>query len=179
MVIVFWILFSLWILTAAVTVLVVLVQSGRGGGLSGLAGSGGAISETIGTTGGEKTLNRWTTYCAAGFMVLTILLGLLGDSVVSNKTVYEGGGIIQPAAAPIAEETTAATEAVETTAATQATEAVEQVTETIAPVVATVEDAVAPVAETVGEAVTAVENAVAPITEAVGEAAADQPAATE
>ncbi|HPS03651.1 MAG TPA: preprotein translocase subunit SecG, partial [Candidatus Sumerlaeota bacterium] len=68
----FWVLFIAYIFSAAVLVLVVLVQSGKGGGLSGLVSAGSTLGDTLGATGAEKTLNRWTTYCAVGFIVFNI-----------------------------------------------------------------------------------------------------------
>ncbi|HUT26395.1 MAG TPA: preprotein translocase subunit SecG [Sumerlaeia bacterium] len=71
----------LWLSACAVLVLVILVQSGKGGGLSGLVGAGTTLGDQLGATGAEKTLNRWTSYCAIGFLVLGILLVLMSNAV--------------------------------------------------------------------------------------------------
>ena len=59
-------------------ILVVLLQSGKGGGLSGLLSGGGGLSDSFGASGAEKTLGRWTTYCAIAFLVISLCLTLLG-----------------------------------------------------------------------------------------------------
>lgn len=66
-------------------IFVILIQSGKGGGLSSLGSANQGISDALGATGAEKTLNRMTTYCAIGFMVLAILLSIAG-SHQANKT---------------------------------------------------------------------------------------------
>jgi preprotein translocase subunit SecG len=75
------IIFVLWLFACAVLVLVILVQSGKGGGLSGLVGAGTTLGDQLGATGAEKTLNRWTSYCAIGFVVLGVLLVLMSNAV--------------------------------------------------------------------------------------------------
>lgn len=77
----FWVLFLVWIAASGVLVLVVLIQSGKGGGLSGLVGAGTSLGDSLGATGAEKTLNRWTSYCAIAFVVVTILLVGLSQKV--------------------------------------------------------------------------------------------------
>jgi len=89
MVFLFWLLFLVYIAASAVLILVVLVQSGKGGGLSGLVGAGSTLGDTLGATGAEKTLNRWTTYCAVGFLVVTILLVGLGNKVYKRGILDE------------------------------------------------------------------------------------------
>jgi preprotein translocase subunit SecG len=82
-------LFICWMIASAFLVLVVLVQSGKGGGLSGLIGAGSSIGDSLGATGAEKTLNKWTTYSAIVFMLFTIFLGMLGPHVFSGTLVDE------------------------------------------------------------------------------------------
>lgn len=99
MLVIFWIIFIAWILCSAVLILVVLVQSGKGGGLSGLVGAGSALGDHLGATGAEKTLNRWTTYFAVGFLVLNIAMVLIGPKAFSGSLLGTGG-------APRTEQTT-------------------------------------------------------------------------
>ena len=67
-----------YILVCGFLILVVLLQSGKGGGLSGLLSGGGGLSDSFGASGAEKTLSRWTTYCAIAFLVVSLALTLLG-----------------------------------------------------------------------------------------------------
>lgn len=86
--IIFWLIFILWLVSSAVLVLVVLIQSGKGGGLSGLVGAGTSLGDSLGATGAEKTLNRWTTYCAIGFLVLNIALVFMAPKALRNSAYY-------------------------------------------------------------------------------------------
>ncbi len=67
-----------YVLVCGFLILVVLLQSGKGGGLSGLLSGGGGLSDSFGASGAEKTLGRWTTYCAIAFLVISLCLTLLG-----------------------------------------------------------------------------------------------------
>ncbi|MFP4381180.1 MAG: preprotein translocase subunit SecG [Candidatus Sumerlaeia bacterium] len=87
----FWLFFLLWILCSGILILVVLVQSGKGGGLSGLVGAGSPLGDHLGATGAEKTLNRWTTYFAVGFLVLNIVLVLLGPKAFEGSILDKIG----------------------------------------------------------------------------------------
>jgi preprotein translocase subunit SecG len=61
---------------------VVLLQSGKGGGLSGAFGGGGGGSQTLfGGTGAATFLNKATVGLAAGFMVSSLVLAVLGSRV--------------------------------------------------------------------------------------------------
>lgn len=87
--ILFAVLFLIYLFVSAVLVLVVLIQSGKGGGLSGLIGSGSSLGDTLGATGAEKTLNRWTSYCAIAFLVVNIMLVFLGPKVFKTSILDE------------------------------------------------------------------------------------------
>ena len=67
---------------------VILIQAGKGGGLSSLGASSSGIADAIGSTGAEKTLNKITTVIAVGFFVLAIILSIWGSA--GNKG---GGGV--------------------------------------------------------------------------------------
>lgn len=69
-------------------VLVILMQSGKGGGLSGLAGAT-PLADAFGATGAEKTLKRWTTYLATAFFILSIGLTLIGFSVFKRTSFLQ------------------------------------------------------------------------------------------
>ncbi len=72
------ILILVYVLVCGFLILVVLLQSGKGGGLSGLLSGGGGLSDSFGASGAEKTLSNWTTYCAIAFLVVSLALTLLG-----------------------------------------------------------------------------------------------------
>lgn len=67
-------------------ILLVLIQPAKGGGMGGLSGgAGGAISETLGATQGEKSLARWTSIGMAIFFGLCLALTLIGNTASSNR----------------------------------------------------------------------------------------------
>jgi len=63
-------------------ILVVLMQSGKGGGLSGMLGGGNPLTDALGSSGAEKTLSKWTTICAVCFFVLALLLTILAGKLL-------------------------------------------------------------------------------------------------
>jgi preprotein translocase subunit SecG len=91
----FVLIYTAWILASIVLVLVVLVQSGKGGGLSGLVGAGSTLGDHLGATGAEKTLNKWTTYCAVGFLILNISLVLLAPKIFRDSPFYRSKATAQ------------------------------------------------------------------------------------
>ncbi|MFP4057225.1 MAG: preprotein translocase subunit SecG [Candidatus Brocadiia bacterium] len=66
-----WIIF---VVDALFLVLIVLLQSGRGGGLSGMLGGGGMAESALGPRAG---LNKVTGWMAAIFFVSAMLIGLM------------------------------------------------------------------------------------------------------
>jgi preprotein translocase subunit SecG len=70
------ILVTFYILASLFLIFIILIQSGKGGGLSSLGSASQGISDTFGTTGAERTLNKLTTYSAVMFVVLAILISL-------------------------------------------------------------------------------------------------------
>lgn len=71
-----------------ILVLTILMQSGKGGGLSGMIG-GSTLAEAFGATGAEKTLSRWTTYAAIGFFLLAIGLTIFGANYFKKATLLQ------------------------------------------------------------------------------------------
>ncbi len=63
-------------------ILVILMQSGKGGGLSGMLGGGNPLTDALGSSGAEKTLSKWTTICAVCFFVLSLLLTVLAGKLL-------------------------------------------------------------------------------------------------
>lgn len=82
----------------------ILLQSGKGGGLSSLASASGGLSEAIGATGAEKTMNKITTAVAVSFMLLAIILSLLGRYLGPDKAGSEIFGDGAAAPAPMVQE---------------------------------------------------------------------------
>ena len=66
----------LLVVTSVVTVLLVLLHKGKGGGLSDMFGGG--ISSGAGSSGlAERNLNRLTVSVVVGWAVVIVLLGLI------------------------------------------------------------------------------------------------------
>lgn len=70
-------------------IFVILLQSGEGGGLSGLVGGSSPLTDTFGATGAEKTLKKWTVYLAIGFLILTLALTYLGAKQTKKTDILE------------------------------------------------------------------------------------------
>ena len=87
----FWmyILLFFYAISCFILIMVILLQSGKGGGLSSLGSANQGIAEAFGSTGAERTLTRWTTYAAVGFIVFALAISLL-----SSRAVRRSGSII-------------------------------------------------------------------------------------
>ena len=72
------ILIVLHIITSVLLVIVILLQSGKGGGLAGTFG-GGVSTAMFGGQGADKLMIRLTSGLAATFMVLAILISVTGN----------------------------------------------------------------------------------------------------
>ncbi len=71
-----WIISIIHIISAVTMVALVLLHSGKGGGVSDMFG-GGASTTAAGSTVAEKNLNRITIVAATTFAFTTVSLGLL------------------------------------------------------------------------------------------------------
>lgn len=71
-----WLLGSLYILVGFITIVLVLLHSGRGGGLSDMFG-GGLGAAAAGSTSMERNLDRLTVVFGLIFTFLTIALAFL------------------------------------------------------------------------------------------------------
>ncbi|MCH7852119.1 MAG: preprotein translocase subunit SecG [Candidatus Marinimicrobia bacterium] len=72
------------IIVAALLITVILLQSGRGGGLAGTLG-GGVSTAMFGGQGADKVMTRLTTGLAAAFMVLAILISIASSPEVGQR----------------------------------------------------------------------------------------------
>jgi preprotein translocase subunit SecG len=77
------------VLICLALVLVVLLQSGRGGGLAGAFGGGGAQT-FFGGRGAATLLSKATAWLAVGFMIMSILL-----AVLSSRGGGQSEGVLQ------------------------------------------------------------------------------------
>lgn len=68
---------------------IILIQSGKGGGLSSLAQSSSGIGDAIGATGVEKTLNKLTTYVAVAFFLMAIGISLLSSARSGKRSASD------------------------------------------------------------------------------------------
>ena len=95
-------LIFLHIMVSALLIIVILLQSGKGGGLAGSLG-GGVSTAMFGGQGADKVMTRLTTGLAAAFMTLAILISIasspdLGeqDSVVRQRAAQQETIPLQP-----------------------------------------------------------------------------------
>lgn len=70
-------------------ILIILLQSGKGGGLSGMLGGSNPLTDTFGSSGAEKTLSKWTTVCAVGFFIMALLLTVMGSRVMKPSRLSD------------------------------------------------------------------------------------------
>lgn len=78
------------IIFAVAMIAVVLLQTGKGAGLSGVFGAGGAASESFfGGRGPGKFLTKLTTVAAIMFMVTSLVLAKLSAMPRGGKSVME------------------------------------------------------------------------------------------
>ena len=77
-------LILLHIAVSALLITVILLQSGRGGGLAGTLG-GGVSTAMFGGQGADKVMTRLTTGLAAAFMVLAILISIASSPEVGQR----------------------------------------------------------------------------------------------
>ncbi|MFC1601250.1 preprotein translocase subunit SecG [Candidatus Sumerlaeota bacterium] len=82
------ILFIIYMAACLLLIVVVLAQEGKGGGISGLisGGAGGALTDSLGASGGEAFYRRWTKIMA--FIFLSFSLGL---TLVGRKVLIDDG----------------------------------------------------------------------------------------
>jgi preprotein translocase subunit SecG len=77
---VLWLVLPIQIVSALALLFLVLLHSGRGGGMSDLLGGGSSASAAAGSTVMERNLDRLTIVVALVFVFATMTTGLLIDS---------------------------------------------------------------------------------------------------
>lgn len=80
MIFVFFIALLVYLLVCIVLVSLILMQEGKGGGLSGVMGA--SVGETFGFGGASKQIRKYTGICATIFFVLTILITFIAESAL-------------------------------------------------------------------------------------------------
>lgn len=81
-------LIAVFVLTAVLLILVILMQSSKGGGLAGSFGAG-SMGAAFGSRGTATFLSKLTAILAASFMVLALILGFLKSSASSTRSLIE------------------------------------------------------------------------------------------
>ena len=85
---------AIYVLNCLFLMMVVLLQAGRGGGLS--VGGGGGSATVFGNRGASTFLQKATVWSAALFMVLSMVLAHLS----SRRSAVEEGIFLDPEAVP-------------------------------------------------------------------------------
>ncbi len=80
----------LFVLVALLLIFVILIQSGKGGGLAGtFGGSGDTMGSLFGGRGSAPFLTRITTILATLFMFIALILGMITRGSVENRGLVE------------------------------------------------------------------------------------------
>lgn len=92
------------ILVCLALVIIVLLQSGKGGGLAGAFGGAGGVGAVFGGQAAATFLTKATRYLAIAFMITSLGMAFAIRGVVRGGTVTEGLESRAPAAATSAGE---------------------------------------------------------------------------
>jgi len=79
---------AIFVIVAFLLVFVILIQSGKGGGLAGIAG-GGSMNSLFGGQGSAPLLTKATTILATAFMLIALVLGMLTRGSVDQTTIMQ------------------------------------------------------------------------------------------
>ena len=100
----FTVILGIHIVVCAGLIVVVLLQSGKGGGLAGAFGGAGGVGAVFGGQAAATFLTTATRYLAIGFMVTSLGLAVTLRGTLRSGTVSQGLEGSQPAAATTAGE---------------------------------------------------------------------------
>ena len=78
---------AVFVIVAFLLVFVILIQSGKGGGLAGIAGGG--MNQLFGGQGSAPLLTKATTILATTFMLIALVLGMLTRGTVDQNTIMQ------------------------------------------------------------------------------------------
>lgn len=112
------VILGIHVLVCVSLMVVVLLQSGKGGGLAGAFGGSGGVGAVFGGQSAANFLTRATRYLAIGFMITSLSMALLVRGRFSG-TVEEGLQGMQAAPATAVDETTPIQEGLPPAAAEQ------------------------------------------------------------
>jgi preprotein translocase subunit SecG len=100
----FTVLITLYVLICVSLIVVILLQSGKGSGLSGILGSGGGGQTIFGARAGD-VMTKTTTVLAVCFMGFSLVLALLSTRQSSSLVgEIESAGLEMPRSEPSAVE---------------------------------------------------------------------------
>jgi preprotein translocase subunit SecG len=100
----FGVILGIHILVCLSLVIIVLLQSGKGGGLAGAFGGAGGVGAVFGGQAAATFLTKATRYLAVAFMITSLGMAFAIRGVVGGGTVTEGLESRTPAAATSAGE---------------------------------------------------------------------------
>ena len=81
------ILIGIFVIVAFLLVFVILIQSGKGGGLAGIAGGG--MNQLFGGQGSAPFLTRSTAILATAFMVIALILGMITQGTEDQSSILQ------------------------------------------------------------------------------------------
>ncbi len=87
-------------LIALLMAIVVLLQSGKGGGLAGIA-SGGQTTQILGARQAPDFLEKATWTLGAAFIVLCIVANFFASPSDAQRSIIQGGGANAPVENPL------------------------------------------------------------------------------
>jgi len=99
----YYVVMCVHVIMCVVLITVILLQSGRGGGLSEMLGGGAQQTQKIFGTQTSSFMTRATSYCAIAFLITTILLSLLTSRM--TRSLMEGAPIEPMFDLPVTAET--------------------------------------------------------------------------
>jgi len=79
---------AVFVIVAFLLIFVILIQSGKGGGLAGIAG-GSSMNSLFGGQGSAPLLTKATTILATVFMLIALVLGMLTRGTVDQSTIIQ------------------------------------------------------------------------------------------
>jgi len=100
----FGVILGIHILICLGLIIVVLLQSGKGGGLAGAFGGAGGVGAVFGGQAAATFLTKATRYLAIGFMISSLSLAVSLRGRLAGGTVSDGLEGRQPSAATTAGE---------------------------------------------------------------------------
>jgi preprotein translocase subunit SecG len=97
------VLLGIHVLISLALIVVVLLQSGKGGGLAGAFGGGGGVGAVFGGQAAATFLTKATRYLATAFMITALTMALLVKTRTEGTVASEVGNL-QPVPASTASE---------------------------------------------------------------------------